>query len=296
MLAAPPLNFSALVCCTYQAIVYPNGMFLHIGPPTIRLLPVELLLEPKRQPMVRAFTWLLGLPACFLLVCSTHSRFAVSCFDQVFRPKLTADERDRLLDSLQSLIGHKYNTIRVYSFIGRQANRSFSLSERSFMWFLGCLVFLSRGFGAASLFLFRNLSRLGLQRYLGLLKPLSEADERGAVAKRTGVLDQLATRFTSAAGKLKSAAAASTSSRTSAGFSRDPLASPASAANSQPDELFICTDAILNRMLAVSPSFRAAADKLKFDYALLRSWSINDILVRFDACLLYHLLMFSLSL
>ena len=65
-------------------------MFYTVGPPTIRLLPVELLLQPNRKPTV-------------------------------FRPKLSASEREKLLASLATLIGHPYDTLRVYSFIFRLA-------------------------------------------------------------------------------------------------------------------------------------------------------------------------------
>jgi hypothetical protein len=71
-----------------------NGMFLHVGPPTIRLLPVELLLTPNRRPLV-------------------------------FRPKLTQSELDSLLRSLKSLIGQQYDTVRVYSFVARLALSSY---------------------------------------------------------------------------------------------------------------------------------------------------------------------------
>lgn len=71
-----------------QGIVMEDGKFLHVGPPTIRLLPVELLLEDKRSP-------------------------------KVFRPNLSLQEREQLIKSLQTLIGHKYDTVRVYSFVFR---------------------------------------------------------------------------------------------------------------------------------------------------------------------------------
>lgn len=71
-----------------------NGMFLHVGPPTIRLLPVELLLTPNRRPLV-------------------------------FRPKLSEDELNQLLRSLKSLLGQQYDTVRVYSFVARLAAQAY---------------------------------------------------------------------------------------------------------------------------------------------------------------------------
>jgi hypothetical protein len=115
----------------YQAIVMENGMFLHVGPPTIRLLPVELLLTPNRRPLV-------------------------------FRPKLSEDELNQLMRSLKSLLGQghthshsgealvsapvalslsthslplspffcsspvpEYDTVRVYSFVARLAAQAY---------------------------------------------------------------------------------------------------------------------------------------------------------------------------
>ena len=69
--------------CAVQAIVMENGMFLHVGPPTIRLLPVELLLTPNRRPLV-------------------------------FRPKLSEDELNQLMRSLKSLLGQGHtHTVTV---------------------------------------------------------------------------------------------------------------------------------------------------------------------------------------
>jgi hypothetical protein len=67
-----------------------NQMFLHVGPPVVRLLPVHLVLTPNRSPMV-------------------------------FRPAMNDQQRKKLLLQLQSLIGQKYSFIRVYSFIFRLA-------------------------------------------------------------------------------------------------------------------------------------------------------------------------------
>lgn len=116
--------------CACQAIVMENGMFLHVGPPTIRLLPVELLLTPNRRPLV-------------------------------FRPKLSEDELNQLMRSLKSLLGQghtqqqwtgvglndggfatlphslplsslacsspvpEYDTVRVYSFVARLAAQAY---------------------------------------------------------------------------------------------------------------------------------------------------------------------------
>ena len=116
--------------CLSQAIVMENGMFLHVGPPTIRLLPVELLLTPNRRPLV-------------------------------FRPKLSEDELNQLMRSLKSLLGQghthnsgerrwsqwrwlcrsthsfplspfscsspvpEYDTVRVYSFVARLAAQAY---------------------------------------------------------------------------------------------------------------------------------------------------------------------------
>jgi hypothetical protein len=66
----------------------PGNQFLHIGPPMIRLMPVELLLDPKRDPLV-------------------------------YRPRLADVERENLIESLRTLVGQQYNTIRVYSFVAR---------------------------------------------------------------------------------------------------------------------------------------------------------------------------------
>ena len=67
-----------------------NGMFLHVGPPIIRLLPVELILEPKRAPIL-------------------------------IRPALTAEQTDRFVSELSALVGCAYDTRRVYAFIVRLA-------------------------------------------------------------------------------------------------------------------------------------------------------------------------------
>lgn len=74
----------------HLAIVLNDGMFLHVGPPTVRLLPVELLLDPTRSPVV-------------------------------YRPRLNSKETQELIQSLYQLVGVKYDTVRVYSFIARLA-------------------------------------------------------------------------------------------------------------------------------------------------------------------------------
>ena len=74
----------------HVAVVMRNGMFLHIGPPLIRLLPVELILEPKRTPIL-------------------------------LRPRLSADQTERFVTELSALIGAAYDTRRVYAFILRLA-------------------------------------------------------------------------------------------------------------------------------------------------------------------------------
>jgi hypothetical protein len=127
-----------------------DSMFLHVGPPVIRLLPIENLLQDERVP-------------------------------QVFRPNLRDTEIRRLVLDLHKLVGLKYDTIRVYSFIARLAS----------------------------------------ERYFGLKRPL------GPQAK-----NQL-----------------------------------------------ICTDAILSRMVEVSPQFRAGVQRVRrnLDVTTYRSWSINDI-------------------
>lgn len=38
--------------CDHIAVVMPNQVFLHVGPPSIRLLPLQLLLTHTRQPIV----------------------------------------------------------------------------------------------------------------------------------------------------------------------------------------------------------------------------------------------------
>jgi len=157
----------------HLAIVMENGMFLHVGPPTIRLLPVELLLQENRQP-------------------------------RVFRPKLTDAQRQKLLTSLSTLVGHPYDTIRVYSFI----------------------------------------FRLAIFKYLGMLKPF-----------RSDSMDLTAGKEGSASGDF------------SGGVTH----------YSDQLESYICTDAILTRILNVSKDFQQAARKLKLDYSTLKSWSINDV-------------------
>jgi hypothetical protein len=85
----------------HVGIVVSPGRFLHIGPPRIRLLPVELLLAPKRCAVV-------------------------------LRPQLSTPERNRLLGRLGQLVGRPYNTLRVYSFVGRLGARKFLGLQRKF--------------------------------------------------------------------------------------------------------------------------------------------------------------------
>jgi len=95
--------------CSLQAVVLEHGLVLHIGPPRLRLLPVELLLEPKRLPQVKS-----------LCIRVKHA-FANLIFKlcQVFRPQLSAEERDAFIKSLLSLLGKQYSSFRVYKFIAR---------------------------------------------------------------------------------------------------------------------------------------------------------------------------------
>ncbi len=48
------LSVDAVVAVCWQAIVLPHGLALQIGPPVVRLIPVELLLTPRRRPLVCA--------------------------------------------------------------------------------------------------------------------------------------------------------------------------------------------------------------------------------------------------
>lgn len=70
----------------HMAVVLEHGLVLHVGPPDIRLLPASLLLCPGKEPLV-------------------------------LRPRLRADEREALVESLLSLVGERYHTARVYTLI-----------------------------------------------------------------------------------------------------------------------------------------------------------------------------------
>jgi hypothetical protein len=143
----------------HLAVVLEHGLVLHVGPPNLRLLPVELLLDPRRRPMV-------------------------------LRPKLADAEVQHFLQSLLKLIGERYNTLRVYSFI----------------------------------------FRLGAFKHLGIKLALPNARQL------------LGTMH----------------------------------------EIFICTDAIIYRLLESSAAWRdrLQGGALPKDYRTLGSWSINDLLVR----------------
>jgi hypothetical protein len=78
----------------HLAIVLNNHEFLHVGPPLIRLLPIELLLQPNRNPIV-------------------------------LRPKLTPEELQDLLGKLQPLVGKSYDNVKVYSFVAKLAVQKF---------------------------------------------------------------------------------------------------------------------------------------------------------------------------
>ena len=84
----------------HLAVVMEGGQVLHVGPPTIRLLPVALLLQPSRHPVV-------------------------------YRPQLSAAQRAELIASLQALIGSQYDAVKVFRFIAQLASRQSTQQRRS---------------------------------------------------------------------------------------------------------------------------------------------------------------------
>lgn len=89
-------------------IMHDASLALHIGPPVVRLLPTAVLLDPKREPMVRdarsvSGSWLTAAPL------------------QLLRPRLPAERVRAFVDDLGSLIGSPYDTVR---FVGARAGPS----------------------------------------------------------------------------------------------------------------------------------------------------------------------------
>jgi len=186
-------EFRRLASHSYDhlAIALSAHSVLHVGPPTIRLLPASLLLQPRRQPLV-------------------------------LRPTLSEQQRAALVHSLTPLVGQPYDTMRVLKLIARLATAQTAETRR------------------------QRLHRVWSGQWQS--QPLRKTALAGSAAVAT-----LASAITDAS----------------------PLSS------------FICTDAILNRLLAVSPQFRAIVDQwqcesrasalLPLDFHTMHSWSINDI-------------------
>jgi len=75
----------------HMGVMVGPGEFLHIGPPSIRIIPVNALLAPERKPLV-------------------------------LRPVgIKKEHIQAMIDELKTLIGQPYSSQRVYSFIGRMA-------------------------------------------------------------------------------------------------------------------------------------------------------------------------------
>lgn len=72
----------------HLAIVLDKDVFLHVGPPTIRLLPTAILLSERRSPMV-------------------------------LRPSMTDAEMEEFLKSLRELVGLPYDTLTTYKLIAQ---------------------------------------------------------------------------------------------------------------------------------------------------------------------------------
>lgn len=158
----------------HLAIVMNNNEFLHVGPPDIRLLPIELLLQPNRKTIV-------------------------------LRPKLKQNELNQLLLTLNNLIGQKYDSIKVYSFI----------------------------------------AKLAIQKFI-------TGKNKQFLIKHPAIKDSLILSNT--------------------------LNNKNNYNNSNDIHSFICTDAILSRLMGVSEEFRCTVESLNYlDYSLLKSWSINDV-------------------
>jgi len=234
----------------HLAIVMENGQFLHVGPPTIRLLPVELLLTPNRRPLV-------------------------------FRPKLSDEEKARLLRSLYSLVGQQYDTVRVYSFVARLALHAYFGARFP----LKPLVAARR---KESDLLYSNHGGITpLQS--GVWKPKGEGSkpneqEAQALAAANHAHSRLS-RITTIGGRQEE-------NVDSAPFlhARQKVTAAAHAAAdaaTHAAQAVICTDAILPRLLSASAEWRAALSdsspvasrrlRSKLDFFKLRSWSINDV-------------------
>ena len=74
----------------HLAIAVSAHSVLHVGPPTVRLLPAALLLQPRRRPLI-------------------------------LRPALSDEQRTALIQSLTPLIGRPYDTVRVLALIATLA-------------------------------------------------------------------------------------------------------------------------------------------------------------------------------
>jgi hypothetical protein len=259
----------------HLAIVVEKGMFLHVGPPTIRLLPVELLLTPNRRPLV-------------------------------FRPKLTQDELDSLLRSLKTLVGQQYDTVRVYSFVARLALSSyfgarFPLAAprlKSLLPGMAAkgskdLVYAGDTTGKGPL-----VSGVWLPKGDGTtLSP--EAQSVAAAARARSMQNS---RIATIGGRY--AEEVDDTRFTQRPALVDDISGPPSDVPEVPGptEAVICTDAILPRLLNASAEWRAAlgiganagsgngataassplsrgaaALRKRLDYFQLRSWSINDV-------------------
>ena len=276
----------------HLAIVVENGMFLHVGPPTIRLLPVELLLTPNRRPLV-------------------------------FRPKLSEEELNQLLRSLKSLIGQQYDTVRVYSFVARLAAHA---------WFGKVFpLSLPKSLAAGGVHLKRESSDLVYSNASILpvasgewvpkgegtsLNPaaeaLAQANKTRARSKRIATIGgRYEENIDGAAfmpgGAAAAAAAAAPTAAASSSYAT-PAPTPDDMLGFDPVGSVICTDAILPRLVNASAEWRAALGgtalapssvgdtnaasaasfaspfsggvsllRRKLDFFKLRSWSINDV-------------------
>lgn len=68
----------------HVVVVAQNGMTIHVGPPTVRLLRVERILDPKRSPLV-------------------------------LRPRLNRKQRKRFVALMKGYIGRRYDTTAAYA-------------------------------------------------------------------------------------------------------------------------------------------------------------------------------------
>ena len=84
----------------HLAVVMADGRVLHVGPPRIRLLPAELLLQPWRHP-------------------------------HVLRPRLSHSEAAAFLSSLSALVGRPYDTVKVLQLIALLATQQRRRQQRA---------------------------------------------------------------------------------------------------------------------------------------------------------------------